>query len=385
MAVRFLVDNYITATSMLSVDSERDGQVGAAYKVGTGSAYLTTGGAYTGANPEIYIVQIDSVAGGNEIGQATFEWWKSSTGAGGAAGITTSVDPITLENGVTVCWVAGGGDDFINGDYWTIAVYKPFGKANLLDVDRDTEWRSADLVNNVIRFTIDLGSARAVNAVALLDTNLRVTSEVNIYGAAALVDLWTGLVGSTPSGYGLEPYGEDPYGGTPGSGMSLFGLTSGVHYPTGSPTYRYWGVEIDDVAHPDGYIRAAELYVGSYTEFSRGYNYGVTRSRNAAVYGPSGALRTPRGIWASAELLDLQYHLMTDIDRTEALALFDHIYNTDHGFVRPIIINPDNTNGSDASLYELDDPLLPVSSPLVGRHDWSLRLRQRPRIARSGV
>ena len=385
MAVRFLVDNYLTAPSMLSVDSERDGQVGAAYKVGTGSAYLTTGGPYTGADPEIYIVQIDSVAGGKEIGQATFAWWKSSTGAGGAAGVVTSAAPITLEHGVTVCWVAAAGNDFEIGDYWTITVYKPFGKANLIDVDRNTEWRSADLVNNVVRFTIDLGSAKTVDAVALLDTNLRVTSEVNIYGAAALVDLFTGLVGSTPSGYGEEPYGTLPYGGSPGSGMSLFGLTSGVHYLTGTRTYRYWGVEIDDISHPDGYLRAAELYLGSYTEFSRGYAYGVRRSRNAAVYGPSGALRTPGGVWAAAELLDLQYHLMTDVDRTEALALFDHIYNTDYGFVRPVIINPDNTNGSDASLYELEDPTLAVSSPLVGKHDWQLQVRQRPRIARSGL
>ena len=384
MAVRFLVDNYITTPSMLTMSSERGGQIGLAVKVGSGSATLVPAGAYTGDSPDQYLVQIHDISGGYEVGQSKFWWWRASTGLPPlASGVVTSVAPGLLEKGVSVGWAHGSGNDFAYGDYWTVSVDKPFGKRNLIDGDRDTEWRTETGTTSAT-IIIDFGSSKLINAVALLDTNFRAASVVTVYGSDDLGTLWV-PVSSYTTGYGVEPYGVDPYGGSPASLPSVYGLTNGVYYLVGTRTYRYWGIAIDDTFNPDGYLRMGELYFGDYVEFSRGYNYGVIRSRSAATYGPSGALRQPRGLWAAAELLNLQYHLMTDTDRTKALALFDFIYNTDHGIVRGIIVNPDNTNGSDVSLYELEDPTLPISSQLVGRHDWQLNLRQRTRIARSGI
>jgi hypothetical protein len=358
---RFLIDNLITSESMLTVTSERAGQVGLAVKVGGGSASLQASGPYTGANPGQYVVEIDSVVAGTGIGQATFRWRPTSTSTWSAQGVATATSPVVLETGLTVAWTTGGGTDLMAGDYWTITVDKPFGKAKLLDRDRDTEWRSADSVDFKY-FTIDLGSAQRVDAVALLDTNLRSAFLMGVFGTNTLGNLWT-----APSYY------QTPYGGT-----------NLVHYTAGAPTYRYWGIALYDFGNPDGYLRIGDLFLGSYTEFSGNFDRNWSRTKNAAVYGPSGALRSPRGVWAQAERIDLQYRLMTQADRTKVEALFDALYNPTTGTVKPVIFNFDSAVLSDVSLYELDSPTLPVASPFLGHFEWSLRLQQRPRIARSG-
>ncbi len=71
---RFLFSNFITDESMLAVSSLRTGIVTSALKEGTGSAILNTSGDYGGSTDLEYIVEIDSIAGGAEVGQATFRW-----------------------------------------------------------------------------------------------------------------------------------------------------------------------------------------------------------------------------------------------------------------------------------------------------------------------
>jgi hypothetical protein len=357
---RFLIENLITSESMLTVSSARAGQVGLAVKVGGGSASLQASGPYTGANPGQYIVEVDSVVAGTGIGQATFRWRPTSTSTWSAQGVATATSPVVLETGLTVAWTTGGGTDLMAGDYWTITVDKPFGKAKLLDRDRDTEWRSA-APTTYEYFIVDFGAARQVDVVSLLDVNFPASTIVYLKGCSDLVF-------ST----GLNEYWT-------------IGAGDFIAYPvTASRSYRYWLIQAYLPANSLEYARIGDLFLGSYTEFSGNFDRNWSRTKNAAVYGPSGALRSPRGVWAQAERIDLQYRLMTQADRTKVEALFDALYNPTTGTVKPVIFNFDSAVLSDVSLYELDSPILPVASPFLGHFEWSLRLQQRPRIARSG-
>lgn len=363
MTARYLVNNLITSEAMITASSERAGQVGLAVKIGTGAATMLASGLYTGASPIQYIIQIDSVAGGSGIGQATFKWRPSTNIAWTATGVATALAPTVLENGVAVAWSSGGGTEFTLGDYWAITVDKAFGRLRLIDRDRDTEWRSSS-VGSPVTIDCNLGTAQAVDVVAICDHNLTATATITI-----LAD------------------DEATFTAPPLSEMITWQANNVIRYlTTGTRTYRYWRLSVTDTSNTDGYLRIGSLYLGTYVEFSRTFAYEWARTREAATYGPAGALRKPRGVWAQAELIDILYGFMTAADRTKALALFDHLYDSTTGIVRPIIVNFDTTDTADVSLYELDDPEFTVTTPRkTDTYGWRLRLRQRPRLARSGT
>lgn len=365
MDARYLVTNYISTASMLTVSSERAGQVGLGVKAGAGSATMVTGGQYTGTDPAQYIVEIDSVASGTGIGAATYRWRPTDTATWSASGVTTSTTAAALENGITVAWESAGGADFANGDYWTITVDKPFGKRMLLDRDRDTEWRSSG-VGSAVTLVADLGTARAVDVVALCDHNLTSGATLTIDGNDA--DSW-----GAPALTEAISYKADNV----------------LHYlATSSRTYRYWRLSLTDTANGDDYLRASELFLGSYTAFTRTFGSSFSLVSRAATYGPIGMLRTARGVWARVQDVEFDYRHMSAADHTALVAMFEAIYDTTYGMVQPVLVNLDTTDTSAVSLYELDQSEIRRSAqyPVDGatRYDWTLRLRQRPRIARSG-
>jgi len=362
-AAVFMTENYITSPDQIAVTSERAGQVGLAVKVGQGSASLRAAGPYTGANPGQYIVTIDSVNAGDGIGQATFKWRPTSTTTWTAQGVATASTPVILEGGLTVAWSAGGGTELAVGDYWTITVDKPFGKAKLLDLDRDTEWRSEKSDSGWDSLAIDLGAARQVDAFALLDINIASTISLYMEGSA--------------DNFATQPYSVQVNSGTAWGNF--------VHFTTGAPTYRYWRIRWSNWNNTDGYARIGTLYLGSKTTLTRNFDRQWSRSPVAAIYGPTGALRTARGVWAEAEILDYAYRVMTEADRTAMVGIFRTMYSPAFGTVRPAIVNPDADTPADVSLYEFDSPELAITSPFVNFYEWQLRLRQRVRTARSGA
>lgn len=86
-------------------------------KNGTGSGNFISGGTYSGLANRNYKVEIDTAG---EIGVATFKW--SNDGGLTWQGTLIAIpdmDPIELELDVTIQPVAGAGQDFNLGDYWT--------------------------------------------------------------------------------------------------------------------------------------------------------------------------------------------------------------------------------------------------------------------------
>jgi hypothetical protein len=362
-AARALYTNMITAASMLTPTSERAGVVGIAVKRGTGSATAQAGGSYTGAtSPRQYVVEIDSVAGGTEVGQATFRWRPGDATTWSASGVATSSSPVTLESGITIFWTGGSGADFALADRWTITVDKPFGKAGLLDRDRDTEWRSVD-ASALVRIVVDLGSAQAPDVIALLDHNLRSTATLAVKANAS-----------------------DAWGSPPLSETITWQDDHVLRYLQTTPrSYRYWALELTDVGNPDGYLRASELFLGGYLELSQNFDPGWRRGRRAAAFGPAGDLRLPRGVSAMSEIIELDYRVLPAADRASLLALWAAIYDERRGTVQPFILNFDPADPADVSLYEWEEPEIMFRSPFLNRFEGTLRLVQRPRLARSGT
>jgi len=146
---RFIYENKITSESMLSVSSLKPGIVTAAKKEGTGSATMTPSGNFTGETDLEYIVEIDSIGGGAEVGQATFKWTDGG-GTWNATGVLTSAVAIELNNDAMIAFTTGAGADFVVGDKWYFKGINMFNASKMIDLDRDHVYRSRNLDSNVI-------------------------------------------------------------------------------------------------------------------------------------------------------------------------------------------------------------------------------------------
>jgi len=254
---RFLYSNLITSETMLTVSSLRSGIVTSAKKEGTGSAVMTPSGAFSGTVDLEYIVEIDSIAGGAEVGQATFKW-SDGSGSWDASGVTTDSTPILLNNGVYVAWATGTGADFVVGDKWYFKGVNLFNSGKMITRDRDDVYRSAALgAPNTI--TITLGAEAAADALIIFDHNLT---------SAATITLWGDDAATFDSDGGNAQLIE----------TVTWAADKILHYlTTVDRTKKYWQLRITDAANPDLYIEIGELFLGSYMELSRNYREGFSK------------------------------------------------------------------------------------------------------------
>ncbi|MBW2062653.1 MAG: hypothetical protein JRI95_13980 [Deltaproteobacteria bacterium] len=146
---RFLFDNLISDEDMITVSSLTDGMVSLPIKGSTsssgpyGRASMDTTGDYSGQVDREYVVEIDSVSSGYEIGQATFKWSDNGGSTWNQQGITTTASYYTLNHNVQIKWTGATGHDFELGDRWTFIAFNNFSAGRMIDCDRDTRYRSA--------------------------------------------------------------------------------------------------------------------------------------------------------------------------------------------------------------------------------------------------
>jgi hypothetical protein len=129
---------------------------------------MRAAGDFTGDDDLYVTCQIDDVSGGAEVGSATFRWKTSETASGWeASGVTTATTLTSLgTDGKQVAWEQGTGDDFVEEDSWIFPCYALYGPARLLDLSRNSVWRSGSLTTNLIsnpNFTSDTTDWSAVN------------------------------------------------------------------------------------------------------------------------------------------------------------------------------------------------------------------------------
>ncbi len=236
MSYWFSKTNYLSSAA-LEVSSQAAGVVGYPLKEGSGSAAAVTAGEYAGPAGTIYLVEIDSVASGKEIGRATFRW-KRADSVGGWEEVNrfTSASVVSLDRGVKIKWMSGSGDDFALGDRWTIETPSPFGPAGLYDLNRDTVFRSGGL-DDPTWIKADLGSARQAGACFILDHNFSASATLTLQANSA--DDWT----------------APPYEQSLSYGQDRIGLLL-------DQTYRYWRLVVQDPTNPAGLIEIGEWFLG---------------------------------------------------------------------------------------------------------------------------
>jgi len=253
---RFLYQNLISSESMLAVSSLKTGTVSTAQKAGIGSAILNPSGDYSGTTDLEYTVECDSIAGGAEVGQATFKWG-TAEGIWTATGVLTSATNILLSNGVYINFVTGGGADFVVGDKWYFKAINLFSAGKMIDMDRDHVYQSAALgAPNTVTVTLD--AEALVDALMISDHN---------FTSAATIELWGDDAATFNSDGGTAQVVESI---TWASGKILHYLT------TADRTKKYWQLRVSDAANPDGYIEIGDLFIGPYLELTRNFSEGFS-------------------------------------------------------------------------------------------------------------
>ena len=98
--------------------------VSAPVLAGTGSATLQVVGTYRGAEPQDYLLEVQS---GGEVGGATCRWSLNGGQSWQDSGFTSvgADNPVTLDSGLAVYWDSGPGTDLVAGDRWTFTATPP--------------------------------------------------------------------------------------------------------------------------------------------------------------------------------------------------------------------------------------------------------------------
>jgi len=363
MASRFIYNNLITAESMFTVSSLKTGVVSDALKIGTGSAVITTSGNYSGTTDLEYIVEIDSIAGGAEVGQATFKW---SDGGGGwdATGVTTSATNILLNNGVYIKHTTGAGADFVVGDKWYFKGINMFAAGKMIDSNRDTRYRSAALgaPNKII---LDLGAAVEVKALVIYDHNITSGATLMIEGRA---DAWVEVaptLGAETHILSLAVYNSKLYGGTFPNGKLYeanavletisYNANKIVHYLTSATTKRHWRLSVTDAANTDSYIEIGELYLASYFELSNTFAWGPGRQYGSII----GENKTSFGVkkrryFNRQNVLGYHWNRLADADITSLETMLEAIGTQSTGVIKPVIWNPETALPGVSYMVEFD-------------------------------
>ncbi|MBW2596805.1 MAG: hypothetical protein JRC93_12715, partial [Deltaproteobacteria bacterium] len=325
---RFLYANEITAASQIAVSSSFYGVISGIYAEQLGSATVQNGGLYSASEDKGYIIEIDGIGAGKEVGQATFKWSDDDGQTWTETGVTTQTGAYEISNGVTVQFAAGTGDDCELGDKWSWICKNNYGTQKIFDLDRDFAYRSRSL-DDPNTITLTFSEAKNITALAILDHNLSSAAVITLMGNTS--DAW-----DAPAYSQVIPWNP---------------LKIGYYL---DQTYRYWRVQVSDQSNTDGYIEIGELYLGPYLEPSKNYSYGWEQSTNS--------FETVQKSNTGAEKISLDYlqedfQLVfgripeTDID--SLLAMFREIKNEAAGTVSPVYFFPDSASANNFFLVHM--------------------------------
>lgn len=311
---RFLYENEITAASQIAVSSSFYGVIGGIYAEQLGSATVQNGGLYSASEDLGYVIEIDSVAAGKEVGQATFKWSDDDGQTWSETGVTTQAGAYLMSNGVTIQFASGTGDDFESGDKWSWICKNNYGKQKIFDLDRDFVYRSRSL-DDPNTITLTFSEAKNIKALAILDHNLP---------SAAVIT----LMGNTSDAWGAPAYSQVITHNADKIGCYL------------DQTYQYWRLQISDQSNADGYIEIGEMYLGNYLELLHNYNYDwkqITAAFETAQRSKAGADKRSLDYLQEGFQLAFSYIPKTDID--SLLAMFTEVKNEAAGTVSPVFFN----------------------------------------------
>lgn len=149
------------------------------------------------------------------------------------------------------------------------------------------------------------------------------------------------------------------------------------HYLGDHEQCRYWRVQISDADNPDGYIRAALLYLGPYFEPARNFSWGYSADTESVIgraQSDLGLARTRFYNWIRKWKLTLEAQTDTDVEAMRDL--MDNLGTRDDGRLRPLFMHLDADQADQAYWVELLD--LPAKHERSGRTTVTLDLAEIP-------
>ena len=329
-ATRFLYENAIASADSLTASSQAAGIITNALVSGTGSATILTGGEFTGKEELLYTIQISDITGGQAIGQAKYRWRESSmeSGAWGGEGIATHADLQLLNNGVMIAFQGGDAPHFSAGTTFTFRVYATFGVANLYNPDRGAVYRSK-VLGTPTTITYDCGAVVTLTACVLLDHNLTDDATVTLKGVND-TDNW----------------------GTPDIEVSLSIADAISAYF--SATCRYWRLELQDDANPDGYFELGYWYLGSYRELECNADWSASHDLHFFVSedGNEFGIRA-RQAHSEQHVIALKYAYLGRSDVNALRAMARALNDTTTGRVSPVVLHLFSDEGETVYLADL--------------------------------
>lgn len=162
---------------------------------------------------------------------------------------------------IILCYTNRADSATLAGGSWSGAL--PL--ANLKNSDISKVARSSDATLASTQFTIDMGAAKTVRAIALVGHNLstagkwKLTSSDAAYNSGWLNAVQLTFRGDTPSNWGAQ-----------------YAL---IHVPANALSARYLQIEIDDTANTAGYVQAGRLVIMNGLQPAKNASYGLRSGR----------------------------------------------------------------------------------------------------------
>lgn len=346
---RFMYENFIAGPQDLAVSSAQPGLVGTPAPEALGAAVCYADGRHSGDQDQVFRLEIDSTQAGGQVGQATFRWKRASAEGWEASGVATASSLLDLTDGVRVKWVSGAGQDFYQGDAWSILASRRQGAAVLLDRDRDTAWRTTACASEWL--SADLGQAREVKALVLADHNLGP-------GASAT------LKADDAADWNQPAYSQ------------ALGITSPHLVYFLDQSYRHWRLELADPDNAEGLLRASLLYLGGYFQpsrtFAAGYGRATVAGRRLTASDAGKLAGSAQGL---AQGLDLSFLRLSAADVAGFQEMIQAIHQTSGGLINPMFCTPFAEAPAD-TIYCLPGPELNRQQAPGGRWDLGLNLEE---------
>lgn len=346
---RFMYQSLISDPGQLSLSSARPGLVGMPVAKAQGTAVAYTLGSHSGAQDQVFLLEIDSLAQGDQVGQATFRWRRAGSDPWEATGLATAITPLDLADGVQVKWASGPGQDFFLGDAWTILAGRANGSAALLDTDRDTGWEALGAAQESI--CVDLGTEQRVTAVILADHNL---------GEGAQVLLQAG-----PQADWANPAWSQTLTITRPHLVRFLDCSA-----------RYWRLSLADPANSAGALAASLLYLGGWFEpsrmFAAGYGRSLVASRSLTATDAGKVAGCTKGL---AQAWQVGFSGLGENDLAGFERMYRAVHNQGTGRLTPLFFTPFSDDPGQ-TLYCLPGDSLQPSHQHQGRYGLSLDLEE---------
>ena len=314
---RFLNNNFITGTSLLTLSSMAKGRITALRRTGTGASMLSVTGQYSGIIDRDYYVEIQTTG---EVGVATYKWSQDDGVSFVATGVVTTETAASLNNGLSIAFSRATGQDCVSGDVWRFRAYLPWGLDRMLDRDRDTEFRTQ--VATPVTATINMGSAKTPTVLVLVDHNL-----------------------SSAASLRLEASSDNFVSIAEGRWIPIRSGTI-VHYLGGAAAnYQYWRLGVSDPSNLDGYIRWSELYLGTYYQTPRRLELGDVLERQRVVQRDRAVTgRWINGVPKLAKVLEVRFDHLPEDDRDTIFEAFEDLFDTTLFRTGPVLFHPDSAD-----------------------------------------